>query len=151
MGMAASVRINLRLVLLIGAVTITTSLPADADDATQLPAFKACSPATIPELPKRWHAAGLMMPFQFGQLDVGEFDYDGALPAMRASVYGVKSGAADLLITAKDTYLLEGPHDHPTGCTSLGPKLRPPSAQWLSSDAICAGETPVAGESAQWW
>jgi hypothetical protein len=140
-----------QLAVLTLAIAIAAPLSASAEDATQLPVFKTCSPATVPELPKRWHAVGLLMPFQLGQIDVGEFDYDGALPAMRASVYGLKSGAVDLLITRNDTYVVEGPHSHPTGCTSVGAKLRPPSPQWLMSDAICAGETPVAGEDVQWW
>jgi len=126
-------------------------LPARAEWSATLPLLKACTPATAPELPMRWRAVGLMMPFQQGQLDVGEFEYDGTLPAMRATVYGLKSGAADLLITEKDTYLLFGPHRSPTGCTSLGPKLRPPSAQWLSSDSVCVGESPLATKAVQWW
>jgi hypothetical protein len=86
-----------------------------------------------------------------GQLDVGEFEYDGALPAFRASVYGLESGAGDLLITQKTTYLLLGPHRAPTRCLSLGPRLRVPSTQWLESDAICVGEAPLAGQAVQWW
>jgi len=151
MGMAASGRQTPQLATLIVAATLAMPLPAGAGETVQLPAFKACNPTTVPELPKRWHAVGLMMPFQLGQVDVGEFDYDGAVPAMRASVYGLKSGAVDLLITGNDTYVLEGPHSHPTRCTSLGAKLRPPSPQWLSSGAFCAGETPITGEALQWW
>jgi len=92
-----------------------------------------------------------MMPLLQGQLDVGEFEYDGALSAMRATVYGLESGAADLLITKKDTYLLLGPHGSPTRCLSLGPKLRVPSAQWLTDDSVCVGEAPIATQAAQWW
>jgi hypothetical protein len=36
-----------------------------------------------------------MAPFEDGQLDVGEFVYDAALPAMRATVSGVESGTID--------------------------------------------------------
>lgn len=125
--------------------------PAAAEWSASLPVFAACKPATPPQLPMRWRAVGLMMPFLQGQLDVGEFVYDGALPAMRATVYGLESGAVDLLITDKDTYVLSGPHGAPTHCTSLGAKLRPPSAQWLSSDAVCVGKSPVASHAVQWW
>jgi hypothetical protein len=92
-----------------------------------------------------------MMPFSQGQLDVGDFEYDGALPAMRATVYGLESGAVDLLITKNDTYLLDGPYRAPTHCTSLGPKLRLPAAQWLSSQSVCVGESPIATKPVQWW
>jgi hypothetical protein len=91
------------------------------------------------------------MPFEQGQLDVGEFVYDGTLSAMRATVYGLESGAVDLLITQQDTYVIHGPHHAPTGCTSLGPKLRPPSAQWLATDAVCLGQSPLATHAVQWW
>lgn len=90
-------------------------------------------------------------PLQEGQLDVGEFEYDAGLPALRASVYGLDSGAVDVLTTPQNTYVLEGPHRAPTGCIALGPKLRPPSAQWLRCDAICAGEAPLGKEALQWW
>ena len=91
------------------------------------------------------------MPFEQGQLDVGEFVYDAALSAMRATVYGLESGAVDLLITEHDTYVIQGPHDAPTSCTSLGPRLRPPSAQWLAKDSECLGQSPVAKHAMQWW
>jgi hypothetical protein len=125
--------------------------PARADWSASLPLFTPCNPSAAPEMPERWRAAGLMMPFLQGQLDVGEFIYDGALPAMRASVYGLESGAVDLLITADDTYVLTGPHRAPQHCKSVGRKLRLPSAQWLSGPAVCLGEAPVAGRAAQWW
>lgn len=117
-----------------------------------VPTFAACNPATAPQLPLRWHAVGLMMPFLRGQLDVGEFTYDATLPAMRATVYGVESGAVDLLITEQDTYVLSGPHRSPTHCTSLGEKkLKLPSPQWLASKAACVGESPLGTEPVQWW
>lgn len=127
-------------------------MPAAADSSAILPTFAGCNPASPPELPARWRAVGLMMPFLQGQLDIGEFVYDGALPALRASVYGLESGAVDLLITDNDTYVLSGPHRAPTQCRSLGRKLHPPSAQWLSgSVAVCVGEARLAGQAVQWW
>jgi len=139
------------------AVAALWQAPAPAQSPSQIPklpvpTFATCNPATAPQLPLRWHAVGLMMPFLYGQLDIGEFTYDATLPAMRATVYGVESGAVDLLITDKDTYVLTGPHRSPTHCTSLGgKKLRPPSPQWLSSSAVCVGEAPLASEPVQWW
>jgi hypothetical protein len=92
-----------------------------------------------------------MLPFLRGQIDVAELIYDGALPAMRATVYGLESGAVDLLITESNTYVLTGPHRSPEQCTSLGPRLRVPSAQWLTADAVCTGETPIDNHPVQWW
>lgn len=117
----------------------------------ELPTFSRCAPATPPVLPQRWRAVGLMTPFTPAQLDIGEFVYDGSVPAMRASIYGLESGAADLLITNADTYLLSGPHHAPTGCTSLGPQYKPPSARWLPKQARCVGEAPIMSTPVQWW
>ncbi len=135
------------------AASVAASMPAlaAAEWSASLPTFSACKSATPPALPARWHAVGLMAPFSVGQLDVGEFVYDAALPAMRATVYGLESGAVDLLITGTDTYRLTGPHRAPTGCTSLGRKFAPPPAQWLSGQAVCVGEAPLAKIATQWW
>jgi len=134
------------------AAAVAALLPISGYAQTQIspPQFAACEPATPPELPSRWRAVGLMSPFFIGQIDVGEFVNDDAVPAMRATVYGLESGAVDLLITGADTYLLTGPHDGPTGCTSLGQKFKPPT-QWLAANAICIGEAPVQKTELQWW
>jgi hypothetical protein len=145
----ANDRRRLRLAILAAAAAWWS--PAAAQSATSTPTLAACTPATAPQLPMRWRAVGLMMPFRQEQLDVGEFVYDGTLPAMRATVYGLESGAADLLITQDNTYLLDGPHQAPTHCTALGPKLHPPSAQWLSGDSVCVGEAPLETHRVQWW
>jgi hypothetical protein len=92
-----------------------------------------------------------MSGFGTGQLDVGEFVYDAALPAMRATVYGLESGAADLLIAGEESYLLSGPHGAPTGCTSLGRSFRPLKPQWLAAESRCVGEAPLATMPVQWW
>jgi len=133
------------------AVAASWQAPAAAEWSASLPALTPCEPSTPPQLPARWRATGLMMPFLRGQLDVGEFVYDSAVPAMRATVYGLESGAVDLLITDKDTYVLDGPHHAPGRCRSLGRKLLPPSPQWLSSDSACVGESPLASHLVQWW
>ena len=71
-------------------------------------------------------------------------------PCARRST-ALKSGAVDLLITDNDTYVIHGPHRAPTDCTSLGPKLRPPSTRWLSRKSVCVGEAPLASHPVQWW
>src|SRR5262245_20413637 len=103
-----------------GAVLTASALwvePAAAQSSASLPPFSVCQPAMPLELPTRWRAVGLMSPFVVSQLYVGEFVYDGALPAMRATVYGLESGALDLLVTDTGTYQHHGPHGAPTGCT----------------------------------
>jgi hypothetical protein len=92
-----------------------------------------------------------MLPFVRRQLDVGEFVYDASLPAMRATIYGLESGAIDLLITQTETYQLSGPHDDPDGCVALGRKFNVPAAQWLTSKAVCEGEAPVQATPVEWW
>lgn len=118
---------------------------------TSLPILSACNPSAVPELPARWRAVGLMLPFVRQQLDVGEFVYDGSLPAMRATIYGVESGSVDLLITDMTTYQLSGPHDAPNACVALGRKYIPPGARWLANGAVCDGEGPVGAARTQWW
>ena len=134
------------------AAALNWYLPAAAAGSTASPPkFAACVPATPPELPPRWRAVGLMMPFLHGQLDVGEFVYDATARVMRATVYGLETGAVDLLITEKETYVLIGPHGSPSQCTSLGQKLRLPAEQWLTGDAVCVGESPLGDHAVQWW
>lgn len=116
-----------------------------------LPIMAACGQTTAPTLPEKWRAVALMLPFTREQLNVGEFIYDGALKLMRATVYGVESGAVDLLITERETYRLSGRYKAPDGCTALGSKYGLPSDRWLTSDAVCTGEAPVLARQLQWW
>ena len=58
------------------ALTMLWHTPAAGDWTATLPLFDACSPSSAPELPARWRAVALMMPFLQGQIDVGEFVYD---------------------------------------------------------------------------
>lgn len=125
--------------------------PAVAEWSISLPAFPACDPATPPELPDRWRAVAVMQPFLEGQIDVGEFVYDATVPAMRASVYGLETGAVDLLVTEAGSYRLSGPHRAPTQCTALGRMWQVPPARWLSEDAVCIGKTRLAGRIVNWW
>jgi hypothetical protein len=50
-----------------------------------------------------------------------------------------------------DTYQLVGPHGAPTGCANLGRVFRPPSAPWLSGEAVCVGESQFGSTAAEWW
>src|SRR5215471_8966006 len=105
-----------RIAILAAAIVGATSWHswATAQTSISLPTLSSCKSAVSPTLPKRWHAVGLMSPFLEGQLDIGDFVYDAAVPAMRATVYGLESGAADLLITDAHTYQLFGAYGAPT-------------------------------------
>ncbi|MGE0563352.1 MAG: hypothetical protein AB7O50_02440 [Pseudolabrys sp.] len=116
-----------------------------------MPQFSACAASGAPVLPQRWHATALLLPFANRQLDVGEFTFDGTLPAMRATLYGLESGAADLLITDKQTFLIQGSFEKPTGCVALGAKYRLPPQRWMVDPATCIGEAPVARKRMRWW
>lgn len=124
---------------------------AAADQNTTLPILSTCKQTTAPVLPARWRAVALMMPFVREQLDVGEFVFDGSLPAMRATLYGLESGAVDLLITDTETYQLSGPPDAPEACVAIGRKYSPPTTDWLSGKAVCDGEAPLVKTQVEWW
>jgi hypothetical protein len=70
---------------------------------------------------------------------------------MRASIYGLESGAVDLLITDGDTYRLTGPRRSPTGCASLGRRWRVPPTHWLRDKAVCIGRKKLAARVVRWW
>jgi len=121
------------------------------EQETALPMLSRCEATTTPTLPTRWRAVGLMLPFLRQQLDVGEFIYDGSVPAMRATIYGLESGAIDLLITDTETYQLNGSQESPDNCTALGHIYIPPTKQWLAKEPVCDGEAPIATKKVQWW
>ena len=123
-----------------------------AGQSIPLPIFSACPQGTpAPTLPERWRAVGLMFPFTRDQIDVGEFVYDGKLPAMRATLHGMESGAVDLLITDKETYQLSGSYDSPNGCAALGPKYSLPANAFMTKDAVCIGDSTLVGKPMHWW
>jgi hypothetical protein len=134
----------------IGAASIHDALAANGQ-STALPILKACHRSTPQVLPDRWRAVGLMFPFDREQLVVGEFVYDAALPAMRATLYGLETGAVDLLITPTETYRIDGPPDSPVDCAALGHTYDPPGRQWVDSKATCDGQAPVGTKNVEWW
>jgi len=68
-----------------------------------LPQLKTCSTNVHPRLPENWHGIFLMTPFTNAQLVLSEIAYDASLPAMRIKLYGLRSGALDLLIDGSET------------------------------------------------
>src|SRR5262249_61861143 len=78
------------------------------DPGLRLPRMEQCQGNSHPMLPQKWRGVYLMMPFTPTQLVLSEIVYDGTLPAMLVRLYGVRSGAAELLVVGKKTYLLAG-------------------------------------------
>jgi hypothetical protein len=151
-GFAAGCIARARTAALLIACTVAIAAGgARAEMNAQLPTTTACKSASAPKLPAKWRAVALMMPFLEGQIDVAELVQDTTVPAMRATVYGMESGAVDLLITEQDTYRLSGPHDAPTQCKSLGRMFRPAPVQWLPEKSVCVGEGTFAKQEVEWW
>jgi hypothetical protein len=123
-----------------------------AETALALPAMGPCTDSTHPLLPKRWHGTYLMAPFTRAQLTLGDFVYDGSLPAMRVRLYGLRQGAADLLIKGARTYLLSSGAGPSAECLDLGDTgLRPLPSDLLAANARCEGSAPVHGTPVIWW
>jgi hypothetical protein len=149
---------RLRFVAILIALSACSDLAAYAQATAQpaasapLPVLSRCDAgATPPALPKLWRAVALLFPYTTSQLDVAELTYDGTLPAMRASVTGAESGSVDLLITAEQTYQLNGPRNAPTACVALGRLFNLPAQRWLSPQARCVGRTTVSGNQIEGW
>jgi hypothetical protein len=142
---------RLRGTVLVVVGALSSSSLAVAQTTISLPPLTDCKSTAPPTLPNRWRAVGLLMPFLEGQLSVGEFVYDSTVPAMRASVYGLESGAVDLLVTDTETFQLFGPHRSPTGCISLRRKFNLPSPRWPSEQGVCVGDAVVDSTPVQWW
>jgi hypothetical protein len=115
------------------------------------PTVSPCSNAERPELPEKWRATYLMAPFTSGQLVVGDLIHDASLSAMRVRLFGLRSGALDLLIAGAETYLLESNHSG-TACRRLGDTgWRPFPPDWLTPQSQCVGSAPITGTAVDWW
>lgn len=159
--MEAGIRMHLAKTLF--SVVVSSAVCCLAAEAQPLGAEQAATPALVPptlepcqgshppRLPQRWRAVGLMMPFDGRQLSVGEFLYDGNVPAMRATIYGLESGSSDFLVTNDGTYRIAGSHDKPSGCAAVGTTFAVPTTQWLSGNARCFGRAPLQGTMTEWW
>ena len=112
--------------------------------------MEQCQGNSHPMLPQKWRGVYLMMPFTPTQLVLSEIVYDGTLPAMLVRLYGVRSGAAELLVVGKKTYLLaggDGGH-----CTELtGRRWAPLPQDLLAEGARCVGSAPISETNVQWW
>src|SRR5439155_5724861 len=69
----------------------------------RVPELPACRSTGHPQLPQHWRATYLMAPFTTGQLVLAEIVQDAPLAATRVTLYGVKLGRADFLVTANTT------------------------------------------------
>jgi hypothetical protein len=116
-----------------------------------LPVVARCERTLHPELPVRWRGVFLMAPFHKAQLVLSDIVYDGAIPAMQVKLYGVRSGAANLLVLGNTTYLLsaDGANDQ---CQELGDTgWRPLPRDWLAVGAKCVGAAPISETLVDWW
>jgi hypothetical protein len=115
--------------------------------AAPLPQMAQCRTPSHPLLPERWHATFLMAPSTRTQLVLADIVEDNTLPAMRARLYGVKTGSADLLVAGNETYLLSGEE-----CRRLGDTgWRTLPRDWVGGGAQCVGAAPVAETPVDWW
>ena len=127
-------------------------LAEDFRPLQRLPEFPACRSTAHPQLPQHWRASYLMAPFTTGQIVVAEIVYDASVPATRITLYGVKHGAADFLVTGNTTYELIGDSDAVTGCRDLGDTgWRPLPQDWLAAGSQCTGSAPILGVPVDWW
>ncbi len=136
---------------------LAISLIAQSGEAQEarvltLPKMSKCVDRTHPLLPQKWRGLYLMAPFSKAQLTLGDFVFDGSIPATRARLYGLRHGSVDLFIKGRKTYMLghDGLPIH--GCRNLGDTgLRPFRQDWLTPKAHCEGSAPVGAAAAEWW
>jgi len=134
------------------AVMLWATAAAAQAPALPLPSLGLCQAASHPQLPDKWRASYLMAPFSNAQLILGDFRYDGTHPALRASLYGLKGGALDLLLAGEATYVLTAHGSQILACENLGDTgWRPWPRDWLHSRSQCAGSAPIATTSVDWW
>src|SRR2546423_1518332 len=118
----------------------------------RLPEFPACRSAAHPNLPQQWRATYLMAPFTTGQLVVAQIVHDASLAATRITLYGVKRGVADFLVTDDTTYELVSDGAAVTECRDLGDTgWRPLPQDWLSAQSPCTGSAPILDIPIHWW
>jgi hypothetical protein len=128
-----------------------SSQAKSSDTLPPIPRLEACRQQTHPLLPSRWRGTFLMAPFTPTQLVLSEIVYDGPLRAMLLNLYGVRSGAARLLVLDDRTYSLSDPglgfqcEELTDGSWRLLPR------DWLAEGARCVGSAPISETSVQWW
>jgi hypothetical protein len=117
-----------------------------------VPEFPACRSTAHPQLPPQWRATYLMAPFTTGQLVVAEIVHDASLAATRITLYGVKGGTADFLVTGDTTHELTSEGETVTECRALGDTgWRPLPQDWLGPGSQCAGSAPILDTPVDWW
>jgi hypothetical protein len=117
-----------------------------------LPELKSCQTSVHPRLPEKWRGVFLMAPFTNAQLVLSEIQSDGSVPAMRATLYGLRGGTLDLFIEGSQTYELISQDDQVTSCHKLGDTgWRPLPPDWLSGQSQCAGTAPLGKTDVDWW
>ena len=114
-----------------------------------LPRMEPCQRVFHPLLPAKWRGVFLMTPFTASQLIISEIVYDEAVPAMQVKLFGVRSGAANLLVLKDKTFLSEGPQ---APCEELEQRdWAPLPRDLLAPRAQCLGVSPISETPVEWW
>jgi len=126
--------------------------PAESPDMTlALPRMEPCQQESHPLLPAKWRGVFLMAPFAPTQLVVSEIIYDGALPAMQVKLFGVRAGAANVLVLA-DKMFSVSERDQVTQCEELEARAWTPLPNdVLAPGARCVGLSPISETPVEWW
>jgi hypothetical protein len=127
------------------------AIAAERPDLTlALPRMEPCERIPHPLLPAKWRGVFLMTPFTPSQLLISEIVYDEAVPAMQVKLFGVRSGAANLLVLKDKTFVIE--EDPVAPCEELEPgEWTPLPRDLLAPRAQCAGLSPISETLVEWW
>jgi hypothetical protein len=138
--------------LLIATLSIASAAAQDPVAMLPLPQLDKCDTDARPHLPEKWRATYLMAPFTKSQLVLSHIVYDGALPAMRVKLHGVRRGSADLLVLGNNTYVLTSGMGTIRQCQALGDTgWRPLPQDWLTPQSRCTGSAPIGETAVDWW
>jgi hypothetical protein len=116
-----------------------------------LPRMEPCQRGPHPVLPAKWRGVFLMTPFTPSQLKISEIVYDEAVPAMQVKLFGVRSGAANLLVLKDKIFSLS--EESPIAqCDELEQReWTPLPRDLLAPRAQCVGVSPISETPVEWW
>ena len=138
--------------LLITTLSIASGAAQDLAALLPLPHLDKCDVSARPRLPEKWRATYLMAPFTKSQLVLSDIVYDGALPAMRVKLHGVKRGSVDLFVLGDNTFVVTSEGEAIKRCRGLGDTgWRPLPKDWLTPQSRCVGVAPIGTTTTDWW
>ena len=132
-------------------LTFSAAAAESPDMTLALPRFEPCQQQTRPMLPAKWRGVFLMAPFTPTQLVISEIVYDEALAAMQVRLFGVRSGAANVLVLGDKLFSLSE-RGADTQCEELdGGEWSPLPRDLVAAGARCVGSSPIAETPVEWW